>query len=113
MVEKLMGGRAATQEFVRLFMIPGRSHCGGGVGAAAIDALGAMEEWVEQGNAPDMLVGAHVKSENRRDFLSLPAKKSEGHFTRPHFPYPLQAKYKGTGDPDDYRNFLAIEPASE
>ena len=113
MVEKLMGDRATTQEFVRLFMIPGRSHCGGGVGATAIDALGAMEEWVEQGSAPDMLVGAHVVSDSRRDFLSLPLKISPGQFTRPHFPYPLEARYKGTGDPNDYRSFRAVEPTAE
>jgi feruloyl esterase len=113
MVEKLMGDRAMTQEFVRLFMIPGRSHCGGGVGATAIDALGAMEEWVEQGSAPDMLVGAHVVSDSRRDFLSLPLKMSPGQFTRPHFPYPLEARYKGTGDPNDYRSFRAVEPTAE
>jgi feruloyl esterase len=110
MVEKLMGGREATQESVRLFMIPGRSHCGGGVGAAAIDALGAMEQWVEQGQAPDMIVGAHVDSESRRDFLHLPLNMSSAQFTRPHFPYPLQARYKGTGDTSDYRNFMAVEP---
>ena len=113
MVEKLMGGREATQESVRLFMIPGRSHCGGGVGAAAIDALGAMEQWVEQGHAPDMLVGAHVESESRRDFLRLPLNLSPDQFTRPHYPYPLQARYKGTGDPNDYRNFMAVEPDAE
>ena len=27
MAERILGGRAATQESVRLFMIPGRSHC--------------------------------------------------------------------------------------
>jgi len=113
MVEKLTGGREATQEFFRLFMIPGRSHCGGGVGAAAIDALGAMEKWVEQGIAPEMMVGAHVNSESRRDFLSLPVKLSKDQFTRPHFPYPLQARYKGTGDPNDYRSFEPVEPAVE
>jgi hypothetical protein len=113
MVEKVMGGREATQESVRLFMIPGRSHCGGGVGAAAIDALGAMEDWVEQGKAPDMLVGAHVKSESRRDFLSLPSERTADQFTRPHFPYPLHARYKGAGDPNDYRSFEAIEPPAE
>ncbi len=118
MVEKLMGGRDATQDFVRLFMIPGRSHCAEGVGAAAIDALGAMEAWVERGRAPDMLVGAHVVvagpyNPYRGGFLSLPKDLSTAPFTRPHYPYPLEARYKGAGDPNDYRNFESVEPAPE
>ena len=31
-------------------------------------------------------------------------------FTRSHYPYPLQARYKGSGDPNDYRNFEPVEP---
>lgn len=112
MVERVMGGRAETQESVRLFMIPGRSHCVGGVGAAAIDMLGSMEAWVEQGLAPAMIIGAHVESNNRADFVRLPTDLSSAKFTRPHYPYPLQAGYKGTGDPNDYRSFEAVEPGS-
>jgi len=118
MVERLMGGRDVTQESVRLFMIPGRSHCAEGVGAAAIDMLGAMEAWVEHDRAPDILVGAHVDvagayNPYRGGFLRLPADLSAAPFTRPHYPFPLEARYKGTGDPNDYRNFEAVEPASE
>jgi len=118
MVERLMGGRDVTQESVRLFMIPGRSHCAEGVGAAAIDMLGAMEAWVEHDRAPDILVGAHVDvagayNPYRGGFLRLPADLSAAPFTRPHYPFPLEARYKGTGDPNDYRNFEAVGPASE
>jgi len=110
MVERVIGGRADTQKFARLFMIPGRSHCRGGVGAAAVDALGAMETWVEQGKAPDMIVGAHMPGEDVADFLRLPEDLSSSKFTRPHYAYPKQAKYKGSGDPNDYRNFVAVDP---
>jgi hypothetical protein len=113
MVEKILGGREKTQESVRLFMIPGRSHCGGGVGAAAMDMLGTMEAWAEQGRAPDMIVGAHVDSDSRADFLRLPTDPAKARFTRPHYPYPLRAQYKGSGDPSDYRNFMPVEPAHE
>lgn len=113
MVEKIMGGRAQTQESVRLFMVPGRSHCRGGVGAAAIDMLGHMEAWAEQGRAPDMLIGAHADGNQWRDFVRVPNDLATAKFTRPHYPYPLQAKYKGTGDPNDYRNFKPVEPASK
>ena len=52
MTEKIMGGRASTQESVRLFMIPGRSHCYRGVGASSGDFLSYLEAWVEKGQAP-------------------------------------------------------------
>lgn len=111
MVEKLMGGRAKTQEFFRVFMMPGRSHCQGGVGAAAVDATAAMEAWVEQGRAPDMIVGANIPNNAPRgDFFRLPKDPSSARFTRPHYPYPLQAKYKGKGDPNDYRSFEPVDP---
>lgn len=112
MVEKILGGRAETQKNVRLFMIPGRSHCVGGVGAAAVDMLGTIEAWVERGQAPDMIVGAHSDSNNVGDFIRLPDDLASARFTRPHFPYPLRTQYKGKGDPNDYRNFEAVEPAA-
>lgn len=113
MVERVIGGREATQQFARLFMIPGRSHCRGGDGAAAIDGLSAIEAWVEQGKAPDMIVGAHMPGENVADFIKLPSDLSNSKFTRPHYAYPKQAKYSGSGDPNDYRNFIAVEPSKK
>lgn len=109
-VEKVMGGREETQKNVRLFMVPGRSHCRRGDGAAAIDMLGNIEAWVEQGRAPDMIIGAHETSDELIDFVRLPKDLKSAKFTRPHFPYPLRARYKGHGDPNDYRSFEAVEP---
>jgi feruloyl esterase len=113
MVERVMGGRAETQQSVRLFMVPGRSHCVGGVGAAAIDMLSHMEAWVEHGQAPDMIIGAHVEGSKMADFVRLPKDLASARFTRPHYPYPLRAQYKGTGDPNDYRSFGPAEPDSQ
>lgn len=109
-VEKVMGGREATQRNVRLFMVPGRSHCRRGDGAAAIDMLGNIEAWVEQGRAPDMIIGAHQTSDELIDFVRLPKDLSSAKFTRPHYPYPLKARYKGHGDPNDYRSFEPVDP---
>ena len=109
MAERIMGGRASTQEFYRLFMIPGRAHCRGGDGAASGDFLSYLEAWVEQGQAPDMMIGYHqpevVTSTEANS--SVPDRYE---FTRPHYPYPLQARYKGSGDPNDYRSFEPVEP---
>jgi feruloyl esterase len=39
-----------TDDFVRLFMMPGVAHCGGGVGPDRHDAVTAVIDWVEKGN---------------------------------------------------------------
>ena len=105
MVERIIGDRARTQEFLRLFMIPGRSHGGGGVGASSADYLSYLEAWVEKDEAPDMVIGYHAESGG-----SNYAVPDQYGFTRPHYPYPLQARYRGTGDPNDYRSFEPFDP---
>ena len=58
-VEERFGGKERTQNFFRLFMIPGMDHCGIGqslgISAASIDPLTALEKWVETDNPPDSL----------------------------------------------------------
>lgn len=135
-VERTMGGRAATQEFFRLFLVPGMNHCGGGQGAFAVDWLTALEAWVEQGRAPDVLVSAHVSD----DYLAtaplsdLPGPLPPGLsperraavaaqllryplnpeipvvFRRPAYPYPLYARYQGRGDVSSAVNFGPVKP---
>ena len=45
-----------TADFVRLFMVPGMAHCGGGVGPDRNDAVTAVIDWVEKGQAPNELI---------------------------------------------------------
>ena len=58
-VEDRFGGEASTQDFFRLFMIPGMDHCGIGenlgISRFSIDPLTALEKWVETDNPPDSL----------------------------------------------------------
>jgi Tannase and feruloyl esterase len=98
-VEKIMGGRQQTQDFFRLFMVPGMNHCFGGKGASQIDYLTYLEDWVEKGRAPDRVVGHHEKISTQLDDKS---------FTRPIYPYPVRAVYKGAGDPNDASNFRPV-----
>jgi len=56
------GGYAELQENVRLFMVPGMQHCGGGPGPNVFDTLTAMEKWSESGMAPDGLLATHSTS---------------------------------------------------
>jgi hypothetical protein len=109
-VERLMGGRTPTQSFFRFFAVPGMDHCGGGDGAFAIDWLGTLEQWVEQGRAPDKLFAAHVPPENPQDVyeikrLEYPVAPSRINFSRPVYPYPVTTKYAGRGDVTNAGNF--------
>jgi feruloyl esterase len=105
---RTMGGSAATQDFARLYMIPGMDHCVGGAGAWLIDYLSYLEAWVERGQAPELLLGAHVASTNGADW-QFPLDPAKVRFTRPVYPYPLRARYKGRGDPNDAGNFIPVE----
>jgi feruloyl esterase len=78
------------QQDVRLFMVPGMGHCGGG-GADKFDALEALERWVEAGQAPETLLAEGASN--------------EGTTRRPLCVYPRVASYKGRGDPKDAASF--------
>lgn len=63
--ERVAGGPEQAGEFFRLFMVPGMDHCGGGAGPFVIDWLKALDDWVEQGRAPDMVTGLHLGPEGK------------------------------------------------
>ncbi len=75
-------------------------------GAFAIDYLSALEAWVEHGQAPDKLIGAHIADESYG--LTFPLDPQAVKFTRPVYPYPLRARYSGKGNPDDASNFVPV-----
>ena len=72
-------------------------HCTGGPGTSRFDALAALEQWVEQGKAPEQIPAAHVTS-------------GKVVRTRPLCPYPQEATYKGSGSTDDAANFVCAAP---
>ena len=128
-VNRTMGGAASTKDFFRLFVVPGMKHCSGGDGAFAVDYLSYLEEWVDKNRAPDRMIGAHVDSDyllqhseddgsSLRDRIWFSAVKlpipldadAPVTFTRPIYPYPLLARYKGSGDPNDAQNFGPVDP---
>lgn len=96
-VEKLMGGRAQTQDFFRLFLVPGVHHCAGGPGFTEFDALMLLENWVEKGQAPDVMIASRV--------VNGSIERS-----RPIYPYPLLARYAGQGDPKNAASFVEHDP---
>jgi feruloyl esterase len=86
------GGVPTASESIRLFMVPGMSHCAGGPGATTFDALKALEDWVEQKKAPETLPASRVVSGRTER-------------THPLCPYPQVATYQGVGDPQSASSF--------
>jgi feruloyl esterase len=108
-VQKKLGAKE-TAAFVRLFMVPGMEHCGGGAGPSAFGQSGvpradaghdidaALERWVEHGVAPEQIIATKFRQP------SNPAAGVER--TRPLCAYPKTAHWTGTGSTDDAANFI-------
>jgi hypothetical protein len=96
-MDERMNGNA--ESFVRLFLVPGMGHCGGGPGTTQFDAFMSLVDWVEGGHAPGSITAT-----------APPGTPWPGR-TRPLCPYPEQARYKGTGNIEDASSFICKPPA--
>ena len=90
-------GQAQVNDSVRLYMVPGMGHCGGGEGPNEFDMLAQLEQWRERNVAPTEV---------------LASKVTDGKVvrTRPLCPYPQVPKYLGTGSIDQAQNFVCQAP---
>jgi pimeloyl-ACP methyl ester carboxylesterase len=88
-----------TPDFVRLFMVPGMTHCAGGKGPDQFDTMTAIINWVEKSKAPDSLIASKVVDQQVVR-------------TRPLCPYPAIAKHSGNGSVDEAANFSCVAPQS-
>jgi tannase/feruloyl esterase len=107
-------GQKETADFVRLYMVPGMSHCDGGPGPDSFGAypergadpdfsmFAALEGWVEKGVAPDKIIATKYKTDGN------PASGVVR--TRPLCPYPQVAKYTGSGSTDEAASFVCKAP---
>jgi Tannase and feruloyl esterase len=106
-------GKPEADAFLRLFMVPGMQHCGGGPGTDVFGDNGiatsndpqhdiylTLQDWVEKGTPPATVIAAKL------DGMGPGAKVT---MTRPLCAYPLVAKYKGSGDPNDAANFACVK----
>jgi feruloyl esterase len=82
---------------MRLFMVPGMGHCGGGEGPNTFDMMVPLEQWVEKGQAPARIEASH-------------STNGAIDRTRPLCPYPQVARYTGTGSIDEAANFTCQAP---
>ena len=92
-VTQVHRGRDNIHDSFRLFMVPGMGHCAGGPGPNSFDTLTALENWVENDQAPDKIIAAH---------------RTDGVVdrTRPLCPYPETSVYDGSGSIDEAENFV-------
>jgi feruloyl esterase len=91
-VVREMGPR--QDDWMRLFLVPGMEHCRGGPGPNTFDSITALERWREQDAAP----------------ASMLAKNLESKLERPLCAYPQYAKYDGSGDLADAKNWSCATP---
>ncbi len=79
-------------DWMRLFLVPGMGHCAGGIGPDQANYLGAIEDWVENGAAPERIIASRTRD-------------GETDMTRPLCPYPKVAVWDGEGDPEEAASF--------
>jgi feruloyl esterase len=108
-------GKKATEAAVRLYMVPGMLHCGGGPGAADFgqdgdaargdaqhDVFTALEQWVEAGKGlgtgPGTLTATKFADDDETKGVVM---------TRPVCVYPAEARYV-KGDPKDAASFVCV-----
>jgi hypothetical protein len=104
-------GKSATEAAVRLYMVPGMLHCGGGPGAtdfgqypsinrdAQHNVFVTLEQWVEAGKAPGTLTATKYVEDNETKGVVR---------SRPLCAYPAAARYV-KGDPKDAASFACVE----
>ena len=97
-VQLKMGGEQQTLQFARLFLVPGVDHGFIGAGPSPTGLMDALISWVEDDEAPE------------RVMAELPDGNGRIIRTRPLFPYPKIAVYKGTGSTDEAANFISRTP---
>jgi hypothetical protein len=104
-------GQQNADSFVRVFMVPGMQHCGGGPGTdnfgEGISATPtdpqhslqlSLEQWVEKNSAPTAIIATKLAPGTRTPAI-----------TRPLCAYPQSAKYNGTGDPNSAASFTCAK----
>ena len=95
--QAVQGATKGAAESIRLFMMPGMTHCRGGAGPDSFDRMDVIERWVEKGEAPKQIVAEHLT-------------KGVVDRRRPLCPYPQVAAYTGSGSLDDAANFTCKAP---
>jgi feruloyl esterase len=94
-VQEKLGGN--QDDWMRLFLMPGVGHCGGGVGPDQADFIGALDRWRDKSEAPSRIEASRVRN-------------GAVEMTRPLCPHPQVAVYNGKGNTNDAGNFSCKNP---
>jgi hypothetical protein len=102
---------ASVSQFAKLFMVPGMGHCSGGPGPNRFgfvpagqgdptdpdhNIFRALMAWSERGVEPKAIIATKYNGDNPTQGIMR---------SRPLCPYPMVARYKGSGSTDDAANF--------
>ena len=97
------GSYPSLEKGVRLFMVPGMQHCGGGPGPNSFSTLPVLDKWVDGGAAPDQILATKYVNDDPSQGIGR---------TMPLCKFPQQAKYKGAGDVNDAANWSCADQPS-
>lgn len=120
-VSDALGSKEADHS-MRLYMVPGMQHCGGGPGATSFgqddaeiprdpahDIFTSLVDWVEKGAPPSTIIAARYPTSESESTTATP-DDPKPLMTRPLCPYPQIAKYSGTGDQNSAASFICAVP---
>ncbi len=120
-VSDALGSKEADHS-MRLYMVPGMQHCGGGPGATSFgqddaeiprdpahDIFTSLVDWVEKGAPPSTIIAARYPTSESESTTATP-DDPKPLMTRPLCPYPQIAKYSGTGDQNSAASFICVVP---
>ncbi len=91
--EKVLKFDPSSNKDVKLYMLPGVSHCALGPGPYVVNWLDEIDNWVSNNNEPHEINAYYVN------------EKGELDGSRPLCPYPEVSIYDGKGDTKDSKSF--------
>lgn len=120
-VSQTLGGPGKVDDFMKLYLVPGMKHCGGGRGVNAFgqyytdgfssrvlvddprhDVIHALEAWVVEGSRPSEIITTKYVE-------NIPEKGVA--FTRPLCVYPKVWVYRGVGVKKSASSFECQDPS--
>ncbi|MBU2978551.1 tannase/feruloyl esterase family alpha/beta hydrolase [Alteromonas sp. C1M14] len=102
-VMQFMGGVEATQDFAQMYLLPGVTHCGyDATGPNVMDGMAVLEKWMAEKQAPEYIVAT------KKDAKDMAVMR-----TKPIYPYPMQATYKGSGDISKASSYRLKQPQAD
>jgi len=78
--------------YMRLFLLSGVLHCGGGTGCDNVNWVEVIQSWVENNQPPDRVISSKMA-------------QGKTTATRPVYPYPKVTAYSGSGDASQEKSY--------